>query len=309
MIVGCLAVFYISFLSYVNPKRGVIFKATIIVILVKIMISPYTPVMAYFAVLYQGAFGELLYSFKRIKTISCFILSIITALFSSLQKVITLSLFFGLTLWDSIDKFLNYVSGELFINTIFKSEVSFSYYIILAYVLIHLTAGILMAFIILNFLKNFPDLINNPDFKLEINKNIKVKQLSLKKKKFKFSKILFIIFLITILLFSYISPEKFGLNSHSILLMIFRALLIFIIWFKVLSPLIINMFRKIINKKNNKYSDSISKVLIFEPYIRNLIPQAWKKSNPRKRTARLIYFMKLIIINFLSYAPETERTN
>src|SRR3954468_19918714 len=61
LVVGSSAVICISLMAYYVPVRGSILKATIIVAVFKMMLSPQAPLPAYFAVFFQGLLGELLF--------------------------------------------------------------------------------------------------------------------------------------------------------------------------------------------------------------------------------------------------------
>ena len=90
--VGGSAVILISLIAYFSSNRGTILKSTLLVILIKGIISPHTPVTAYFAVLIQGAIGELLFFQKRFFKTSSLLLGIITLLYSSTQKILILTI-------------------------------------------------------------------------------------------------------------------------------------------------------------------------------------------------------------------------
>ncbi|MEO5572384.1 MAG: hypothetical protein ABIT08_02485, partial [Bacteroidia bacterium] len=59
LVLSAFAVICISALAVSDYHRGKILKATLLVVIVKALLSPHTPVAAYFAVFLQGLFGEL----------------------------------------------------------------------------------------------------------------------------------------------------------------------------------------------------------------------------------------------------------
>src|SRR5258705_13134205 len=61
LIVGSAAVICICLIAYYIPGKAVIIKATIIVAIFKMILSPQAPVLAYLAVFFQGGMGELLF--------------------------------------------------------------------------------------------------------------------------------------------------------------------------------------------------------------------------------------------------------
>ncbi len=48
-------------IAYYVPLKGAILKATIIVAIFKMMLSPHTPPSAYIAVFFQGLLGQVLF--------------------------------------------------------------------------------------------------------------------------------------------------------------------------------------------------------------------------------------------------------
>ena len=303
LIIGSFALLYISLLSYFNHRKGQIIQAAIIVILVKMLISHHTPVMAYFAVFYQGVLGELFFISKRFKPINCFILGLVFSILSSIQKILTLTLIFGMTFWESIDSFLNYAMNE--VSIIKLNGVKYSYYIVGLYFLVHLIIGIASGIFSIKFIKNLSSNLSNPEYKIIIENEDILKEYNLfdkkKKKRFKVAKIIIYLFLIFLLLISYFAPEKINISPDSILIMIIRGFIIILIWFKFLSPFIIKIVKKIFNKKNSKYSRSIENVVSMLPLIKLIALKSWKLSSKMNGIKKFIYFIKLSIINLLLF--------
>ena len=66
LFVGSSAVICICLIAWYVPQKGAIIKATIIVAIFKMMLSPQAPPPAYIAVFFQGLLGELLFFRNRI---------------------------------------------------------------------------------------------------------------------------------------------------------------------------------------------------------------------------------------------------
>ena len=114
-----------------NNERGQILKATILVIILKALLSPHTPVTAYFAVLLQGLLGELFFMFHLSFRISCLLLGIAALLQSAFQKLIILTLIFGIDFWKAVDEFLNSISKQMGLVAI-----SYSFYIVAIFIIV-----------------------------------------------------------------------------------------------------------------------------------------------------------------------------
>src|SRR5687768_15660381 len=61
IIVGSAAVICITLIAWKVPHKGAILKATVIVAIFKMMLSPQAPPPAYIAVFFQGMTGELFF--------------------------------------------------------------------------------------------------------------------------------------------------------------------------------------------------------------------------------------------------------
>ena len=69
---------------------------------------------------------------------SSIMLGLVVGIITGLQKLIMLTLIFGITFWDAINEFLNYAAYEFFISTTETSAFNFSIALMGIYVLIHL---------------------------------------------------------------------------------------------------------------------------------------------------------------------------
>src|SRR6188768_485184 len=57
LLVGSCSVICICLIAWYNPEKGAILKATIVVAVFKLMLSPQSPFPAYIAVFFQGLMG------------------------------------------------------------------------------------------------------------------------------------------------------------------------------------------------------------------------------------------------------------
>jgi len=251
--VGGSAVILISLIAYFSDRKGAVLKSTLLVILVKGIVSPHTPLTAYFAVFLQGILGEILFFRKTFFRISALSMGILTLLFSSMQKIFILTLVFGNTLWESIDQFASFVVNKFFAQ---ESVVDFrfSYILVGLYLGLHVLVGILVGL----FAGKIPYWIEDviQDDKLEIDTFNNTKTELTKKKKGKHKRwwqrpsgIIFISFVVIMVLLSYLYPELGANKAAEMLFMTLRALLIMIIWYSLLGPLALKYLRIFLKKK------------------------------------------------------------
>ncbi len=302
MFIGGSAAILIALIAYFSDRRGTILKSTIIVILIKGIVSPHTPLTAYFAVFLQGFLGELLFFRKGFFKISALIMGIFTLLLSSIQKILIITLLFGTTLWESIDQFATIVMNK-FIALQYVIDFQFSYLLIGLYLGLHVFVGILVGL----FSSKLPfwigDVIN--DNKLEITSFNNSKAVLLKKKKGKhkrwwqrLSGIIFISFLLLMVILSYLYPEFGETKTTEILIMALRAVLIMIIWYSLLGPLALKSLKRLLKKKENLYASEINKIVDSFPHLKSLVSYCWKIASPEKSYKKIKIFL-IYLVSFL----------
>jgi len=300
--VGGSAAIFISLIAYFSDRKGNVLKSTLLVILIKGIISPHTPLTAYFAVFLQGFLGELLFFRKRFFRLSALLMGMLTMLFSSIQKIFILTIVFGNTLWESIDQFASLVVNK-FIAQDLVVDFRFSYILVGLYLGLHVLVGILVGL----FAGKIPFWIENVirDDKLELASfnNSKV-ELTKKKKGIhkrwwqRPSGIIFISFVVTMVALSYLYPELGVNKAAEILFMALRALLIMIVWYSLLGPLALKYLRKFLKKKENLYASEISMIVDSFPHLRSLVSYSWKISSHEKGYRKIKSFL-IYLVSFL----------
>jgi hypothetical protein len=85
LFIGGSAVIFISLLAYFSDSRRAILESTVKVILVKFIVSPYSPINAYFAVMLQSILGYILF-FKGFNKISAILLGFLRTVVFRLSK-------------------------------------------------------------------------------------------------------------------------------------------------------------------------------------------------------------------------------
>ncbi len=141
LFISAAAVLFISLIALFSKDSKEILKSTLIVILIKALVSPYTPLAAYFAVSIQGLMGYLLFLPKKFFRISALILGILVVFLSGIQKIVLLTVLFGNTLWKSINIFIKQVLNE-YLRIELNQDVNYGYLIAAVYVSMHIVAGI-----------------------------------------------------------------------------------------------------------------------------------------------------------------------
>ncbi|MCX8011357.1 MAG: hypothetical protein N3A61_09405, partial [Ignavibacteria bacterium] len=309
LFIGSSAVLFISLIALLSDKRMTILKSTFIVLVIKGVVSPYTPISAFIAVFIQGFLGEILFFNKNFFKLSAFVLGFISLLYSAFQKIFVLTIIFGVTLWKSLDDFFNFVLKQLplFSDT---AQLQFSYLIIGIYTSIHLVAGIAVGI----WAGRLPRWLNkNLDENNEIPTQLTGKLLDInnkphKRKKWwqkKSGKLLFAFFLLMIVL-SYFFPE-FGKDKLSqILIMILRAVSILIIWYYFISPILLKIVKVFLKKKQNSYSKEVQEAIELFPHFKVVINYVWSSVAEFKGYTKLKRFLShtLALLLFTKFSKE-----
>lgn len=291
--ISSAAVLFITLIALFSKSNKEILKSTLIVLLIKALVSPYTPLTAYFAVTIQGLLGYILFFSNSFFKLSAFLLGLFTLLFSGMQKIIVLTLVFGTTLWKSLNIFISQISKEFFSINLY-SNIHYGYLIILIYLAIHISAGIFIGFYagllpakINRYINNIPD-----ELFLQNDLDLPTKQKRKKKNWFlRPTGITIVIVSLTVLVFTYISPSSLEIGSNEIIVMLFRSIIITIIWLTLVGPIVKKLFQKYLAGKKSFYADEISEIMGLFPQFRKVVSYCWKNSSNKKGIKRLRKFL------------------
>jgi hypothetical protein len=280
-------------------------KATLIVLVVKGILSPHTPLTAYVAVSLQGIFGELIFYKRKFPVFSAIALGLVVSVFTSFQKVIFLTVIFGQNFWVSIDKFTTIILKDFFGLT--DSYVTASKWLVLIYVSIHIIAGIIAGLYSAVLYKKTDSILQSDYRKILFEQNLFAEEKNNKEKKSARKKwwkkpygIFFFVLTFSLFAYSYFYPENPYIEKNSLIIMLIRGLLLMFAWYKFLSPLLTAEFKKILNKKRNKYTEDIEYVVSTIPMFKTVLGLCWKESSSQKGLKRMHVFFSLTILNLLT---------
>ena len=306
LFIGGTAVIFLSLIAHFSSRKATIIQSTLVVILIKGIVSPYTPLNAYFSVFLQGISAYLLFSFISNMKISSFILGIITLSFSAFQKVFVLTVVFGNTLWKSIDTFGHYVSAQFLISDS-SNNFQLSYILIGIYGALHLIGGIVFGIIAGKSQDwNYKNSHKADEYnKLLLRKDEKINILPTKKKNEKVwwkntSTIIIGLFSAAMIAISYLNPQLDENLAFQILIMIVRSIVITYVWFGLLAPVIIKWVKKYLLKKKSEYSKEINQILVLFPYFKGIINYSWEETKSLKNYHRILPFFKNSFILLLT---------
>jgi hypothetical protein len=304
--VGGIAVVLISLIAYFADRKAMtILKATAIVLIVKGIVSPHSPLFAYFAVGFQGLAGAFIFSILNSFRPAALILGVVALGESALQKILTLTLIYGTSLWESIDLFLNYVLQTLRLSDPAQgfpgSTLLISLYLglyVLSGVLVGLLAGVIPV-----ELTRIPKHQNAEALRQSAAIDQDYFSAPLRhrpiwrKDILKFSMVL----VGMIAIFIIINPELKG--AYRAVYVLIRACIAIAAWYFVAAPLLTRLLSFILTKKRKVYFAEVEQILSILPQLRRAAVVLWKSSAHFPLLKRLRYFLLTLIYYSLICEP------
>ena len=300
LIVGGVSILLISLIAfYAENKWQSILKALIIVLIIKMAVSPYSPFGAYVAVSFQALVGALLLSNFSWKGLTLLVLGIVTFLESALQKLLILTIVYGTNLWDAINIYGAWVQKKLD----FVSETSTTTFLVTLYLVVYGVAGLLAGLFIKSIIKI---IANKPEEEFYLNS--KPLEDSDRKRKVPFRTKVIWVWLgtvaVMVLAFSLFGGTLFGWQKA--IYIVLRSFLILMLWYLVIGPFLLKLIRKYLQKKESKYQEDISNAMDLFPYFRKIIAFTWKETKHLKGYTRFKYFMANSISNCIHFKMSSK---
>ena len=291
LIVGSAAVICICLIAYYNPVKGAILKATLIVAIFKMMLSPQAPLPAYIAVFFQGALGEILFWKKRFFSTCCIVLGILALLESALQRVLILTIIYGNDIWTAVNNSINRLTGQ-------QKITDYSFFIITWYLLVHAVTGLLVGIWAGNLPNNIKLLAPiQQQYTVTTNKGETISTKGSQKNRPK--KILFIVWVFIILLYaqSYFKIGTSLLPADVALSIFLRSVIIVLAWYFVAGPLIKRGLNAWLQKKKKRSQPEIQQVADLLPAAQQLVSKSWQLSAGMRGWKRIVLYCRIILAN------------
>src|SRR5258705_6774485 len=295
LVVGSCAVIFISLIGWYVPSRGAIIKATIIVAIFKMILSPQTPPPAYIAVFFQGMLGELLFRNRRFYAVSCLLLAILALMESGLQRILVLTIIYGNDLWKVINESINRLTGQ-------RTTVNYSLVIGSSYVVIHLIVGFLVGWWASILPGKISKWSGQDENKIVISREgTETLPLPSGRKK-RLKKGLFFVWVILVLLYvqSYFEIGTPLLPPYISLKILLRSFIIVFSWYFIIGPVLKQVLHYWLQRKQTKSKKDVQLVLELLPSTQQLITQCWKRSSDLKGWKRIVRYGKMILVNALN---------
>ncbi|MFM6926091.1 MAG: hypothetical protein ACKOU7_11360 [Ferruginibacter sp.] len=299
LLVGGMAVIMICLIAeFSEHSYRQILKCVMVVLIVKAMAAPFTPVTAYIAVSFQALSGFALFSLMRVNYLSILLLSTIAMIESAIQKLLVLTLFFGQSIWKAMDNMVAFAGKQLGYMV-----ANGSFWIMVVYLFIYIAGGFFIAWLAWRTISNFDT--STPEFVLKefsaVDRDLINSSGTNKKRSYKKIWILLILLVIlSALLFFFAKDAKQGWLE--VIKTITWTLSAMLLWFVLIGPLFTKGIQKLLKKKESRYSDEVAKVLSFLPVLSGLTNAAWQQSKQHRGFRRWQFFFTVLIYAALTWS-------
>lgn len=298
IIVGGISVLLISLIAYhAQHIRKSLLKALIIVLFVKLSVSPHSPITAYLAVSFQALFGIGLYSLFSVNRYTIVILGMLTFLESALQKLLTLTIIYGQSFWEAIDVYTLWISSKIdFINLSISAK-----HLMIIYVSFYAISGIVVGILITKIMR----LMQQVEISQLDAISLKHKSVASKRKpnNSKTKLLLFWSLTLVIILFPLLIFKKDIGGWETGIYLIARSFLIITLWYIVFGPLLMKGLNKFLSKRKSKYKLDIQQTLLLLPHLRGIVNYAWHDSSSYKGLNRMQHFLAKSIVFSVYFNP------
>ena len=287
LFVGGFAIVLISLIAYfAEDKRKTIFRSLLVVLIIKLAVSPHSPPTSYLAVSFQALMAALIYGKLSLGKWSAMLLGVVTLVESAIQKLLVLTLIYGKSLWEAIDSFSAYVVEYMgFLGNIFSSTALISIYLWL-YALL----GILVGYIIYDIVRYLE--VNQGNVKYQIQAIEFDNEVGLaKKKRGRWRQwVIFGIFFAIIGMYYFFVKEGDAVWKNWLYIFL-RSAGILLIWYYVLAPVFKKYFSKFLENKKHRVQAEVDETLTLLPYLRKVTKLAWRENKGEKGLNKLRNFM------------------
>ncbi|MHB2148361.1 hypothetical protein ACX8XP_04830 [Calditrichota bacterium LG25] len=292
--IGGTAVVLITLIAYfARPDFKHILKSMLIVLIIKAVVSPHSPINAYVAVIFQGLAGFALFAvFSSKLKVAAFLLAMITLIEGAVQKILVMTIIYGASLWEAIDLFINYLLKRFAsVNLDFSASLA----IISAYFILHIIGGFLIGLLCIKFLKLMEQLPDRFAHLPQIDLSARTMNIKKGKKKGKYKKFIHLSILLffiigTLTLFS----AKDGLLQG--MLVFFRVFALILLWYLFLGPFLIKRLHRFLKTKSKLYVNEIEHIHDILPSLKQIVFILWQDSAKYSYLKRWKYFLVNLIL-------------
>ncbi len=307
------AVLWISLLAKFSEKRSDILQSLIIVLILKMILSPHASIMAHIAVIFQGFLGYFLFTIVKNMRLAISFLAVLSMLESSLQKVLVGIFFYQKPFQAVWEVFMEKLVGDF---SFFQNVNNVVLGILATYIGIYVGMGFLVAFLVIKIIKEIEILYKEEKihFSLEgqeqkVTKNTSNDVLENKNENKNTNKIALIATILLIIgtlfftfyLEDFLEKNYFSKNSSSYILMLIigillRTVALFFFLKEIIGNFLLYYLKNFLEKHKNQYTLQIIQILDYLPKVKENTLQIW--SNIPKNTSNY-HKIKFFAVQFI----------
>lgn len=294
--VGGIAVILITLIaSYSERPFRAILRATLIVLIVKAAVSPHSPVMAYVAVSFQGLIGAIIFGLTSRLMVGAMALGTLAMLESSLQKLFTLTVIYGTSLWEAIDALFHYAGRQLGVST---EGLSLSVGLISGYVGLYVFSGLVIGWLAARMVRTIREEQVTMEWSVlpsaDASLSTKVDRPWYKRPWLRYTLVLLMLAVAMVLLQDGQGAWQTGLY------VIARSLLVVSLWLGVLGPLLKKALDRWLARQQHRYANEVEDALQLLPVLRHTAGPVWQ-AQQGKGWKRVWHFLVIMIHFALTY--------
>lgn len=304
LIVGSASILIVTLLSYFSRANySVIFKSLLVVLIIKIAVSPHSPPTSYLSVIFQAASGAFIFNKLGFGKWSTMLLGLITLVFSAFIKLISLTIIFGTTFWKAVNASLDYIESILPILT----DVFSTQFIISIYILIYMIFGLIVGAAIYSIVEyldfnqgNIKYQIKAIEFDLpyDINKKRRTRwQLG----------IVWIAFL-SLMVAYYLFTKEGSQVWRNVLYIVLRSGGIILIWYYFLGPIFSKWLKNFLSTKEYAVSKEVSDTMTLLPFLKNIVELSWSENKEERGWSKFKAFVGDTILYSIFLRVEDEKS-
>ncbi|MEQ1744576.1 MAG: hypothetical protein ABMA02_04065, partial [Saprospiraceae bacterium] len=276
-------------------------RATLLVILVKALVSPHTPPTAYLAVAFQGTAGALLLCYLRPFGLAALLYGFLAITESALQKLLTLYLFFGKSLIEATDIFFADVLRVFGV----QSGVSWAWAAVYAYVGLYAVWGLVLGI----WLPLLPGQLERraaeyanvqleaSPFDAEVSKKMGRKWLGAG----------FVLLFITL---TFVFAGGKAVGGQKALYAVLRTVAVLVMWFFLLQPVVAYFFKRWAERRAEQERGTLAQIMDFMPDLRSqAVPLYRYVARHHAGWRRWPEFVLALFVRALFRGQEPERLN
>ncbi|MEO9870802.1 hypothetical protein [Ekhidna sp.] len=267
LIVGGLSVLFIALIAFHAEKPATeILKSVVFVLGIKLAISPHAPIGAFFAVALQASLGALFFHVIRNFTIAALFTAILSLVLSAIQKIIILTILFGVNFWEAIDQFSKSLITRLSISEI---DFSLSNWLIFSYIGLYTIGGLIVGIISTKLPSLFHRNAKQLDERIASFPSLNLEQKTTHSPKRKWIMLLLIILVVLFIQVLFLSYE-------SAITQLVRTIIIISVWLIIARPVLAWGMKRIFHEKQASLTSEIEAVQVRIPILIGFGQFAWK---------------------------------